>query len=121
MPEIISAFEASGHYFGIVAVEIEGRVKKFRFGLSYDSYRACKKLFQTRSFGSTPGFPHRYYFAGAFRRHSDKLGCSMWIRIQQGLRGKQVEVYAPKDLLANLTWFFKLKDFNDAAHLPELD
>ena len=45
----------------------------------------------------------------------------MWIRIQQGLRGKQVEVYAPKDLLANLTWFFKLKDFNDAAHLPELD
>lgn len=41
----------------------------------------------------------------------------MTVRVEQGRNGKQVETEAPRDLVANLMWFFELKDWAQAEHL----
>jgi len=38
---------------------------------------------------------------------------------QQNRDGNQLEVSVPKDLLANLLWFQRIKNLSEAAHLPE--
>ena len=44
MPEIIDAFEEGSQYFGAVGIEIGGKLKMFRFGVSQAGYRALKKV-----------------------------------------------------------------------------
>jgi hypothetical protein len=63
MPEIVDAFEEGGQYFGVVGVEIGGKLRVFRFGVSRAGYRALKRVLQLRPFDSLPGLEHRYYFA----------------------------------------------------------
>jgi hypothetical protein len=120
MPELIDAFEDGGQYFGIVGVEIGGKLRRLRFGVSLSGYRALKRVLQLHPFDSLPGLDHRYYFAEAYWKLEDSSDCGMKVRIEQGKNGKQVDVRVPKDLLANLRWFSELKDFSEAAHLPEV-
>ena len=120
MPEIIDAFQDGGQYFGVVGVEIGGESRKFRFGVSQSGYRALKRVLQLRPFDSLPGLKHRYYFAEAYWNVDDGADCGMKVRVEQGKNGKQVDVRVPQDLLANLRWFAELKDFSEAAHLPEV-
>jgi hypothetical protein len=120
MPEIVDAFEKDGQYFGVVGIEIGGESRKLRFGVSQSGHRALKRVLQLHPFDSLPGLKHRYYFAEAYWGLEDSSDCGMKVRVEQGKNGKQVDVRVPKDLLANLRWFAELKDFSDAAHLPEV-
>jgi len=119
MPEILDAIETDGQYFGVVGIEISGKSRKFRFGVSESGYRALKRVLQLRPFDSLPGLEHRFYFAEAYWKLEDSSDCGMKVRVEQNKNGKQVDVRVPKDLLANLRWFAELKDFSEAAHLPE--
>lgn len=120
MPEILDALETDGQYFGVVGIEIGGESRRFRFGVSQSGYRALKRVLQLRPFDSLPGLGHRFYFAEAYWKLEDSSDCGMKVRVEQGKNGKQVDVRVPKDLLANLRWFAELKDFSEAAHLPEV-
>ena len=119
MPEIVDAFEAEEQYFGVVGVEIGDVSKTFRFGVSASGYRALKRVLQLRPLDLMPGIKQRYFFAGGFWSLEDSSDCGMHVRVEQGRDGKQVAEKAPRDLLANLRWFAELKDFSEAAHLPE--
>lgn len=119
MPEIVDTFKDGDQYFGVVGIEIGGERRKFRFGVSQAGYRALKRVLQLHPFDSLPGLQHRYYFAQAYWKIEDSSDCGMKVRIEQGKNGRQVDVRVPTDLLANLRWFAELKDFTEAAHLPE--
>ena len=120
MPEIIDAFEKEGHYFGIVEIGIDGIYKKFQFGVSHKNYLVLKRILQLRPFDKMPGLKHRYFFVEAYYKIEDTTDCGMYIRVEQDKNGKQVDVRVPKDFLANLIWFSRLENFDEAAHLPEV-
>jgi hypothetical protein len=56
-----------------------------------------------------------------FRRLEDANRIEITIRVEQGHNSKQLEVEAPRDLVANLKWFFELEDWNKADHLRIAD
>lgn len=120
MPQIIEAFENEGQYFGVIEIEVDGIYKKFQFGISPGGYRALRKILQLRPFEIMPGVKQRYYFAGSYGKIPGSSDFRTHVRVEQGKDGKQIDVRVPKDLLANLRWFSEIKDFNDAAHLPEV-
>ena len=120
MPEIIDAFiDEKEQYTGVVAIEINDKVKKFRFGVSSAGYRALKSVLQTRAFEVMPGLKHRYFFAGSVRK-LELPKCEATFRVEQGRNGKEFFVEALLPLIQNLIWFQGLKDFGEAAHLPEV-
>jgi hypothetical protein len=119
MPEIVDAFEKAGLYFGIVEIQISSESKQFQFGISQNGYRALRKILQLRPFGTMAGVKQRYFFAGSYGRIPSSSEFSTDVRVEQNREGKQVEVRVPKDLLSNLVWFASIKDFGEAAHLPE--
>ncbi len=120
MPEIIDAFDKDGIYFGVIGIEIEDVYKKFQFGVSYKSYLALKRILQLRPFDKMPGLKYRYFFAGAYYKIEDISDVGVYIRVEQGNNGKQIDIRLPKDLLANLVWVSELKSFDEMAHLPQV-
>ncbi len=52
LPEIITAFERDGHYFGVVSISIAGAKKKYEFDIDEASYLALKRLTQDEAFRS---------------------------------------------------------------------
>lgn len=116
LPELIDAFEKEGFYFGILELEKGGTQQRFQYGISNESYIALKKIFQLRPFSNIPGLKQRYFFVPSCARIDDAY-VSMKVRIEQEKQGKQIEVKAPKDLVANLMWFARLEDWNEAKHL----
>ncbi len=120
MPEIIDAFEEDEKYIAIVEIEINGTYKKFQFGVSYAGYRALKRVLQIRPFDMMPGLKYRYFFTRSYAKSSDSSDCKMDIRVEQDKNAKKTGVRVPKDLLANLIWFSEIKNFDEAAHLPEV-
>lgn len=119
MVEITDTFEREGQYFGVVGIEVQGEYRKFRFGISHAGYRALKKVLQLRPFDTMPGVRQKYFFAEAYYKIQDSSDCGMYVRVEQGKDGKQVDVRVPMDLLANLIWFGQIKDFSEASHLSE--
>ncbi len=120
MPEIIDALEKGDNYLGIVEIEIDSIYKKFQFGVTRNSYLALKRILQIRPFDMMPGIKYRYFFAGSYYKIQDSSDCGMDVRVEQDKAATKKEVIVPKDLLANLIWFSKLKNFDEAAHLPEV-
>ena len=126
MPEIVDAFKDDEQYFGVLAIEINGVSKKFRFGVSRQGYLTLKRVLQLRPFDMMPGLKHHYYFAGGSFRlvnvETLELGnCEITIRVEQDKNGKEVSMPAPKELMQNLNWAKQMKDFSEAAHLPEVE
>ena len=119
MPEIVDAFEKEGQFFGVIEIEVDGIYKKCQFGASAAGYRALRKIMQLRPFEIMPGVKPRYYFTGSSGKIPDSSECTTHVRVEQGKDGKQIDVRVPNDLLANLIWFGRIKDFQEAAHLPE--
>jgi hypothetical protein len=119
MPEIVDAFiDENGLHTGVIAIEIDGEIRKFRFGVPLAGYHALKRILQLRPFEIMPGLKHRYFFTGNYgRRELPK--CEVTIRVEQGKGGMQMRVEMLMPLLQNLIWFQGLKDFSEAAHLPE--
>ena len=126
MPEIVDASKENEQHFGVFAVEIDGVRKKFRFGVTRQGYLTLKKILQLRPFEIMPGLKHQYFYAGGSFRVLDtktlELGdCQITLRVEQGNKGKEVSMSSPKELMQNLNWAQQLKDFSEAAHLPEIE
>ena len=119
MPEIVDAFEKDGLYFGIVEIQVSSESKQFQFGTSLNGYRALRRILQLRPFDTMSGITQRYFFAGSYGTIPNSSEFTADVRVEQNREGKKVEVRVPKDLLSNLVWFAGIKDFGEAAHLPE--
>jgi hypothetical protein len=122
LPEIINAYERDEHFFCSVALTPGVETRTFEFGIDQESYKAIKRILSLRPFERFPGSKYRYFFSPRVGRDvtdRSKTYCS--IRIEQERRGKEFEVAAPESLIANLMWFFKVKDFNELAHLREIN
>ena len=116
LPEIVDAMEEGGQYFGLVQLERHGELGRFRFGVSHEGYISLGQVLQLRLFDQMPGLKCRYFFVPAVRR-LDGNRATMTIRVEQGRDGKQVEIEALRDVVANLMWFYELEDWSKAAHL----
>ena len=116
LPEIVDALEKDGQYFGFVQLERHGERGRFRFGVSREGYISLKQVLQLRPFDQMPGLKCRYFFVPGARRLSENRAM-MTIRVEQGRDGKQVEIEALRDVVANLMWFYELEDWSKAAHL----
>jgi hypothetical protein len=126
MPEIVDAFKENEQHIGVITIEINGVTKKFRFGVTQKGYLTLKKVLQLRPFDMMPGLKHHYFFAGGSFRlvniETLELGdCEITIRVEQGKNGKEVSIPATKELMQNLNWAKQMKDFSEAAHLPEVE
>jgi len=121
MPEIVDAFKKDGLYFGIVEIQVATESKQFQFGISLNGHRALRRILQLRPFDTMPGIKQRYFFVGAYGGIADSSEFRTSIRVEQDRQGRQVEVRVPKDLLSNLVWFSRIRDFAEAAHLPEVN
>lgn len=113
LPEILEAIEQDGKYFAIVGLERMGADKQFKFGLNQNGYITLKKALQLRPFDQAPGVLYRYYFYPTVGR-LNKERATMAVRIEQGSEGKNIEVEADLELVANLKWFYELKDPKEA-------
>jgi hypothetical protein len=66
-----------------------------------------------------PGIKQRYFFAGSYGRIPSTSEFRADVRVEQNREGRNVGVRVPEDLLSHLVWFATIKDFDEAAHLPE--
>ena len=116
MPELVAAYDRDGHYFGCVAVTIAGESRQLEFGVQAESYRALRRILQSRPYDKLPGLQYRYFIAHAISRAGPNT-VSVDIRIEQGPNGRQFPFEVPFALAQNLLWFAGLKDFSAASHL----
>lgn len=112
MIEFIDAFQKDEHYF--VIIELESR--RFQFGVSVRGYRAVKHVMQLRPFDAMPGLKYRHFYAGSSKRLGTDDYC-MYVRSELGRKGTTNQLGLPKDLHANLLWFMRLENINEAAYL----
>ena len=119
MPEVLDAFERAGQYFGVVAIQREGVTKRFEFGVSQDGYRAMRKILQLCPFDTMPGTKRRYFYGLTYGNVAGTTDYEVAVRVEQNRDGKLIDVRMPKELLSNLVWFSKIKDFNEASHLTQ--
>ena len=121
LPEIINAYERDEHFFCSVAITLGAETKFFEFGMNQEAYKAVKRILALRPFEQFPGAKYQYFFSpGARRESSNPSKTYCYIRIEQEKKGKEFEVAAPESLIANLMWFFQVKDFSELAHLREI-
>ena len=116
LPEILGALKENENFFCVVAMERAEQTGKFRIGISRESYLALKQLFETRPFAKMPGILYRYFFVPNVQRLDDGRVMTT-VRVEQGKDGKQIEIKTPKELFANLKWFFELDYWSNADHL----
>jgi len=121
MPEIVDALERSEQYFGVVKISLGGTSKQFEFGVSREGYRALRKIMQLTPFDSMPGVSRKFFFVSKYGKLANSLNYRGFVRVEQGRDGRELEVSLPKDLLANLVWFSEIKEFREAAHLPQVE
>lgn len=114
MPEIVSAYERDGFYFGVVRVRTPPESAAFEFGVTHEGYLALRRILECRPFGSMPGARHSFYFAGDHGRDS------ISVRIEEGMNGRKLSFDCPTPLVANLLWFFQMKDLGEAAALKRV-
>ena len=117
LPEIISAFERVGQYFGIVSIALAGVKKKYEFDIDQDSYLAMRRLVSMKPFGRKRGLRYHYYFSPGAERSDNaaRTYCQVWI--EQEDSGKEFEIEAPEALIEKLNWFFQVKDWKELSHL----
>jgi len=116
LPEILDALKEDENFFCVVVMERVEQTKRFRFGISRESYLALKQLLELRPFDQMPGISYRYFFVPNVQRLNDGR-VMMTVRVEQGKNGKQIEIKTPMELVANLKWFFELDDLSKANHL----
>jgi hypothetical protein len=110
--EFIDAFERDEHYFAI----IEHQSRRLKFGVSRAGYRAIRKAMQLRPFDMMPGLKYRHFYAGSQKTaHAEKYW--MEVRTELGRDATKERIDIPKDLHANLLWFQRLQNLDDAAYL----
>jgi hypothetical protein len=119
LPEIISAFEKKGQYFGIVSLAISGVKKKYEFEVDEASYLAIKRLVSMKPYGRKRELKYHYYFAPGAERTDEASRTFCQVRIEREDQGKEFEIEAPEALIAELTRFNQVKDLKELSHLRE--
>jgi hypothetical protein len=119
LPEIITAFERNGQYFGVVSISLAGVEKRYEFGIDQASYEAIKRLINLKPYGRKRGLKYHYYFSPGAERSDDSSRSYCQIRIEREDQGKEFEIEAPESLIANLMMFFQVKDLKELFHLRE--
>jgi hypothetical protein len=118
LPEIITAFERGGRFFGVVSISIAGVSKKYEFEIDEASYLAIKRLVNMKPFGRKRGIKTHYYYSPGFERNdSSQSYCQ--VRIEREYQGKEFEIEAPESLTASLGQFLQVKDWKALSHLKE--
>jgi hypothetical protein len=115
MPELLTAYERDGQFFGAIAVTLGSECRQFEFGLLQRHYTALRRIFQSRPFDQLPGIQYRYFVANFVRLGDDRV--ELTIRIEQGHSARQFPFEIPQLLAANLLWFVQLRDFTATSHL----
>ena len=116
LPEILQAYEYEGNFFCGIALHSDDAIHRFKFGVSKIAYDCLKKILSMRPFDQMPGINYQYFFVPAVtKREKDMV--SFRVRIEQGGNGREFEFDSPRELAANLLWFFNLKDLSEASHL----
>lgn len=116
MPELLTAYERDGNFFGAVAVTLAAECRQFEFGVPRGDYIALRRILQYRPFDQLPGVQYRYFLASsAFRKPDGDIEVS--IRIEQNDTARQFQFEVPESLGRNLFWFAQLTDFAAASHL----
>jgi hypothetical protein len=113
MVEFVEAFEKEGSHFVIV----EKDSRRFQFGVSKQGYRAIGKAMQLRPFDMMPGLQYQYFNVGSQRAEIGKENYWMEVRIELESDATKERIEIPKDLHANLLWFNRLENIDDAAYL----
>jgi len=113
MLEFVDAFEKSGQYFAIV----EKASRRFQFGVSVKGYRVIRKTMQLRPFDMMPGLQYRYFCVSSQRAVLGTENYRMQVRIELGRDATKEGIDIPKDLHANLLWFQRLENLEEAAYL----
>ena len=121
MPEILDAYERDGNKFGVVRIKIAESSATFEFGVQEAGYRTLKRILESRPFSTTPGLPHRCFFARtASKICTDSARRRFTIRIESGQNSKGFEFEGPLLLAQNLIWFANLTSFDEASTLRRL-
>lgn len=113
MIEFTDVIDKEGHYFAIV----EKASRRFQFGVSRDSYRVIRKVMQFRPFDMMPGLQYHYYYVGSQRAAIGTENYWMEVRVELVRDATKERINIPKDLHANLLWFNKLENIDEAAYL----
>lgn len=113
MIEFVDAFEKDQHYFAI----IEKVSRRFQFGVSKQGFRVLRKSMQIRPFDMMPGLQYRYFYVGSQRAEIGTENYWMEVRIELERDATKERIEIPKDLHANLLWFDRLENVDDAAYL----
>ena len=116
MPELLTAYERDGQFFGAVAVTLDSECRQFEFGLPHNHYTALRSIFQSRPFDQLPGLQYRFFIVDSVRRLGGER-VELTIRIEQGSSARQFPFEVPQSLAANLLWFAWLQDFTGTSHL----
>jgi hypothetical protein len=114
--ELLNAFEEDGCFFGLIELRNDNQKQCFQFGVSHEGYVCLRSVLQLRPFEDLPGLIYRHFFVPTYGRIGD-THATMTIRIEQEKQGKQFTFKAPRALVANLRWFFELKNWHEAKYL----
>ena len=122
LPEILSACQRDGQYFGAVQIVKSGEAAAFEFGVTESGYYALKRILDARPFDSVPGVPCRFFFSGSYTGAEQGTETVIFgVRVEQGDTAKIFEFQGPRALLANLLWFQGLPSLEPAPGLRRLD
>lgn len=113
MIEIVDAFEKDGHHFAIV----EKVSRRFQFGVSKEGYRVIRRAIQLRPFDMMPGLQYRYFYVHSQRAEIGTENYWMELRIELERDATKERIDIPKDLHANLLWFNRLENIDEAGYL----
>jgi hypothetical protein len=117
-PQLLTAYERDGLYFGVVRLSLLDQTASFEFGLDHAGYRAFRRILEARPFTNAPGLNHSFYLAGNYtRRKLNEERVSDGIRVEEGANAKNFDFDCPTSLAANLLWFFSLKNIREAGEL----
>jgi hypothetical protein len=119
--ELRAAYEREGLYFGVVRVCTPTEAAVFEFGVEHKGYLALRRILGARPFTTIPGLKHSFFFTGDHGRlKPDQEPVRINVRIEEGRNAKKFSFDCPSSLVANLRWFFELKDLREASALKRV-
>ena len=116
MIEIIKVIEESDGYYSIIEIHIQNEKERLRFGVTQNSYKALRKILQSRPLDTMPGLNYRYFWDRSIGRKTEK-NIFIGIRCEVEGKSKSFDFEVPQELASNLKWFAELKSFDEVEHL----
>ena len=122
MPEILDAYERESAYFGTVRLHFHEVSRVFEFALDVASYKALRKILESKPLGEMAGVRHRYFFARGYGgKLSEPNNLTIRVRIETERNAKAFDFSAPNSLISNMLWLAAITDPNEASGLKSID